>query len=195
MRQLWKFVCLACLLSLGACKEEEEPSLIPDYYWGEASALKNGKEWQPLIYGITLRGISRQYGILMDVFSEQGFRRERLTFGYLKKDRIDSFPVLADSIFKNENNFPNELIYSDSCDATHSTMIDDGDVVGDFYDVDQTKDNYIEIVEYDEESGEVSGRFEVTFILTYDSPWTPDSPDTVKFTNGVFKTKIWDELE
>lgn len=164
---------------LYSCKEEQ--SLIPDIYWGEVSAIKNGQPWSGLIYARP----NEPYGfyIRIEVFNEQEFHREALTIfkipNELKKNRIDTVQAEIDTLLTG---------------ASYATLVDDGDVLGDLFKVYEGEmENYITITSYNEETGEVRGNFEVAFVFGEGVVGTksdPTAPDTIRFTNGQFHTKI-----
>ncbi len=65
-------------------------------------------------------------------------------------------------------------------------MVDDGDVGGDAYDVDETKDNEVIVTYIDTIAGIARGRFRVSFVV--DEPKMYDSsPDCLTFSQGEFE--------
>ncbi len=183
--------------SFFTCKREAQRPRFPN--WGFVTATANGEPWltfmtntaiqQPWsikIYGY--EGSDRSdhpcnqntFSINMRKFNPDGFMREALSFGkiparegtYLLKGRpgpcnIDTLPA-----------------------ASFNTSQDDGDVGKDVYRVLQTESSWLTVSSYDPTTQEIKGTFSVTFIMDYKSPSLPVYPDTVRFTNGSFHTKI-----
>lgn len=58
------------------------------------------------------------------------------------------------------------------------------DVLGENYEVLDTENNYISIQSIDRRGGIITGKFQCTFLNVN------DDTDTVRFTNGSFKTKV-----
>lgn len=169
---------------LVSCRSEEEPSLISGYYWGEASAFKNSEKWLPLVIGVSSYDDDGSFSIsLNDTLYNQGLWIESLFISSLTAE-VGRFEIHLSSDESNK---------VDLLTASFITRLDD--VLGDVYEVDESATNFVEILTYDSLSKEVSGRFEVTFILSDDNEWTLDSPDTIRFTGGVFHTRILDKLE
>jgi hypothetical protein len=54
------------------------------------------------------------------------------------------------------------------------------------------ENNYLQIDEYNKDTKEIKGRFQVTFVLKYLPKSRSSDPDTIRFTNGVFHTKVFD---
>ena len=169
---------LAVLVSFQSCKDD--PSFIPDIYWGEVSALKNGQPWKGLIYAQP----NKPYGffVRIDVFKNQEFHREALTIFKIpydiQKNTIDTIRFEIDTALTG---------------ASYATLVDDGDVLGDGFKVYEGEtENYITVTSYNEETGEVGGEFEVTFVFSEPggNRSDPSAPDTIRFTNGQFHTKV-----
>lgn len=172
-------ILLTVLTAFQSC--QEEPSLIPDIYWGEASAIKNGEPWNGLIYAQPDEPYGYGFSISINAFNKQQILRENLHFYKIpyivKKNKIDTIELRIDTVLTG---------------ASYNTILDDGDVLGDIFDVyNGASENYIRVTSYDENSGEVRGEFAVTFVFDEtDNRSDPTAPDTIRFTNGQFHTKI-----
>jgi len=160
------------LLFFSNCKKP------PTEIQGIATATKNGTEWE----GKCISGYDNQYPdeLFFDIttYSPEGFRRE--SFGIFRIDQIGTFNVtlpLRDSIGMMLNKYW----------SSYSTLIDDGDVLGDLYKVLESEKNTVEITTIDYESMIITGKFNISYINTYD---TIPAPDTIRFENGEFQAKI-----
>lgn len=173
-----KYSMIAGFILLGSCKEDED--FIPDYYWGEASALKNGEEWNPEVIAIKSE---ESFAVFIDGYLQDNGSpyMERLSIAPLPHSNgiYDLFDVKTINVLE-----------SDSIQAFYSTSF--GDVLGDTYRPDNNSNNYIEILEYNACTKEIRGTFNVTLVLSKDDASGPPPPDTLKFTNGTFHTKIRD---
>ena len=154
-----------------SCSEEEEPDLISDHYYGEVTALKNGVEWRADPAGVEIKLDS----VFTFIFDERNQIRAI-------QERFALFEVRASSSDEIENS---------SFDMAFNTWVD-GDSLGDRYELIISSDNYIRISSYDPETKMVSGVFQASFVLTYNSQWTENTSDTVRFTDGQFWTQIVD---
>ncbi|MDO6389558.1 hypothetical protein Q4E40_05435 [Pontibacter sp. BT731] len=78
--------------------------------------------------------------------------------------------------------------------SSYSTLVDDGDVLGDIFKVyGKAVDNYVTITSFNEKTREVKGEFQVTLVFDQlDNRNDPTAPDTIRFTNERFHTKIND---
>jgi len=101
--------------------------------------------------------------------------RNALTIWGIKKGDIGVFKISSDSI-------PEYI----SC--FYTTIPEDGDVLGDVFKLDKTKDNTIEITEIS--GNEIKGKFNATLIRDTSRPKYLESYDTLRFTDGVFHTRI-----
>ena len=174
-----------------SCGDEEEPDLIPDNYYGEVTALKNGVEWHANPYGVAYREDSL-FSLLFDQLTLQAFVRERLSF-VLVKENSSQQKLAPSSNFYGEGHRPiDSMVRSDSAGISFMTIVG-GDAIGDIYDIIPEPSNYITITSYDEETNEIEGEFEATLFMTKGSEFTIGSPDTIRFTQGVFRTKVRDE--
>lgn len=174
------FIIMILFIGLPSCKKETL-STIPDIYWGEVSATKNGESWTGKVYAGRIRIESYGFFVTVDVYNGQEFMRERLI--------LSKIPYLeqANTI---------HLVDTVLTDASYGTLVDDGDVVGDIYKViEGESDNFVTITSYNEETKEVKGNFQVTFVFDEtDTKSDPTAPDTIRFTSGEFHTKIIDNL-
>lgn len=168
------------IFSFMACNKDNG-NLVPDIYTGTASATKNGEEWNSLAYFDEINSSNPSLFILrMDIYNNAGIWRETFDIRRIQA----SFEVQEITSIDNQNELG--LLSAD-----YSTILFDGDVVGDIYGLDTTATNkIIQITSYNSSRAEIKGIFNVSLILTRDSnePGTP--PQNLVFTNGEFTVKV-----
>jgi hypothetical protein len=167
------------LLAVSCEKDEKLPELHLDY-WGTAPSIKNGKLWDPKIYGgkIPLLGY---YGLAFDEYDSGNIRRRGLGISKIPGPEIGIFKI--EEVDINASNRIHAILF---------TSLEDGDVLGDVFLLDTTKINFIEISEV--KGNEVKGSFEVN--LKRDSPLSRkylESDDTLKIECKAFHTRIADK--
>lgn len=176
-----------------ACVYEHLAPDVPT--WGSASALVNNEKWGARYPGFfqTIRAIRGTYGtaipckneyyyIRADIYNNSAFLRESIRF--VKVPFIKGKHKIIDFDFQCIDNEPVAYGY-------FSTSSDDGDVSQDDYDVLETADNFIIIDSFDTNKEEVKGSFQITLVINRRSLNDPSPlPDTLRFTNGIFHTKI-----
>jgi hypothetical protein len=77
---------------------------------------------------------------------------------------------------------------NDSVYGISHTLIDDGCVSGDQYNILNSEDNFLQI-DHDPKSKEIRGTFQLTFIFEREGA-EHTLPDTLRFTSGKFHTKM-----
>jgi hypothetical protein len=157
------------------CKEEYAE---PEYYWGEATAELNGQYWISKIWGAERNNL---IDITLHKFNQANLRRENF-FLYKIPPQIGVYKILktsADSA-------------ADTTGIFYNTLEDDGDVILDIYHLNETDStHFVQITAYNEKTTIVEGTFQVSLIRDATRPKRhPHIADTLRFTNGRFKTKI-----
>jgi len=156
-------VVFICLIFI-ACGEDNEEQ---NDFLGKVSYNKNDKfiETQCVISFINY------YGFEVLVYNTADELREKLV--------VDSISEIEKGILKSD------------ITAFYNTRVSHGDVIQSHYYLDTTANNYFIIDTYNETTGDVSGRFQLTMILEvwYDLYNEPES-DTLRFTEGQFETRI-----
>lgn len=171
---------LSIFLSNSCSKEDP----LDKYYWGEATATKNGmaSSWSARPRCVVNKPYNQGMDIIMDVFNSQGFKRENLFF-YKIPNEVGNYDITKSSLHTVDSTHG----------ASYGTLIDDGDVAGDsYYLIQGIVENKLTI---DKKKGnEIWGTFQAAFVKdkTY-LPQDPTAPDTVIFTNGKFHTKLLTE--
>jgi hypothetical protein len=77
-----------------------------------------------------------------------------------------------------------------SVNSNFSNTTPDGDVSKDFYESVDVATNYVQITDINRKTGEVRGKFDVTYVIFIRQDRT--SPDTIRITNGQFQARIRD---
>lgn len=181
MKKILTLTIPVILIFINSCNKEN--SLIPDIYWGEVTALKNGESWNGKIRATPNALYGYGFDIRVDVYNEYDIKIEYFNIAripYLERYYIiDTIKSYVDTVLTG---------------ATYLTL--NGDVIYNSYDVFPGDiDNFINVTSYNETTREVEGAFEVMFVKIQRPPGNiPSSPDTLRFTNGIFHTKV-NELE
>ena len=171
------------LFLLENCKED--PIIEPGLYSGEATALKNGKTWSGRTRSNQVFQEPEKLILLIRLYSESGFLREQL--GITGINRINRKQLISEiNYITIENN-------TSKISANYITV--NGDVVGHVYGLDTlATDNFIQITNVDTTAMEISGIFNVSFILERKGNGTPENPPVnIRFTEGQFTTKVEQE--
>lgn len=172
------FFLFYLFMLLPSCKDEVwifEPGPME---YGKATAKKNGEEW-------TASAVSVKY----DPPYENYFRVDYSTFEqglYLRESiLLGRIPTIIgkNKVYKlSQDNFTYDKVVSG-----YGLTIDDGDVAGDFYNLDESADdNEIEVTYIDTIAGIARGRFTVTFKIVPPIE-NPNAPECVKFSDGTFE--------
>ena len=77
--------------------------------------------------------------------------------------------------------------------ANYYTLMDDGDVLCDIYDVysPDSSENYLQLSSYNMNQKLVKGSFQATFLIKdKNNKCLANAPDTIRFRNGEFYTKF-----
>ena len=184
---------LGTIIFFNACKKDMIP--LPSYYWGNVSTDKNGQNWanEPKGWTLTLYGVvdtrgarikKDTFALLIDRFNESNSHREGI--GILGIPiKIGQYNILS-----TKGLIDNKQV--DSTMASFSLSSEDGDVQIGYYNVLETAPNIISVDELDTIKNEVRGKFNITFINEYPKAGSP--PDTIRFKNGVYHTKIHEKL-
>ena len=179
------FAIYIFLLFITSCKEDPIPE--PNSFIGEAIALKNGVPWTGEIIQFQESNTTLgKFVLRIHVYNTQGFLRENFSIKRLEK-----------SLNTQEIDILNFSANSDiaGISANYTTIIDDGDVVGDDYGLDTlATDNFIQITNVDTAAMEISGIFNVAFVLERKGNGTPENPPVeIRFTEGKFTTQVEQE--
>ncbi|MBI1226900.1 MAG: hypothetical protein GC192_16835 [Bacteroidetes bacterium] len=168
---------ISCI-SIGCKKEEKVPIFHPgDMTYGRMDAKKNGKNWIASSSAQNYDNIHSLFALDAVTYSEEGFLREELFLNKIPK-KVGKYVVSG----------PYNDIIDDFIGSAYHTLEDDGDVLEDTWDVDETAaDNYLEITFIDTIENIVKGNMTVSFKISTDGgKRNADNPDKVKFSKGAF---------
>ncbi len=168
------FICFSC----------SKDQVGVSYYWGEASALRNGEHWEPKAYLFSrVQDIGPGYfEVTLNWFHPvNGFLREGIGLSKIDVTRLHDTIVVDNSYFLD--------VETGTSTGFYGTVLDHGDVGGDIYMVLESEENFLIVTDWNAENEEIWGVFQVTFVFAEEKHETPDIPDTLRFTNGVFHTK------
>ncbi len=155
-----------------ACNRNPDPEpFLPDDYWGEASAEKNGELWvaHPACWIDLVNNTN--INIQIDSFYSGSYLAESLT--------IVAIPP-----------FPGTYKILKSGPLPHSYLdISDGDQQLGLYLISESDStNQMTLDSYDTLSKEIKGTFNLTFLVEH-RPYSY-SPDTIRFRDGKFHGKL-----
>lgn len=178
------FLLVFIILFCCACnKEELEPKIDWSVYQSEA-VLNDSLRWYADVSWTSKLNSGKRI-IQFDVFNEYRELREKI--------RIRDFNLKVGDIplsYGWRGSDPKEP------SAYFDTFIADGDASTEFYDLFDKEgfDNYVKINHISADSLEIEGEYQLFFVISEDSPSKFDKtrPDTLAFTNGVFKARYID---
>jgi len=117
--------------------------------------------------------------LFSSLYSTEGYLRQQLFFmrvpEILGKHSIIPFSGKCDE---------NDPIY-----CVLYTIEQDGDVLAEIYTTLKGSDSYMQIDKFNKKTGEIKGAFQVTLVMEKRGD-NPNLPDTLRFTNGRFHTKM-----
>ena len=144
------------------------------------SAERDGLAWSPEIIAYRNKPYGQGIDVEIERYTTRGFRRETLLF--FKVPDVVGVSPLAHTTSR---------IIDSLTGAFYATSLDDGDVLGDVYQLLDTDfiDDYVELERI--EGDEVWGSFQVTFERDPFFPVVDSSgPDTLVFRRGTFHTRV-----
>ena len=149
------------LFLIFSCKKDEFP--IPDYYFGNASALKDGVQWDAKPYASRLENgdVKVNFNVIS---TKTGFSETLQASWFLSKEGKYTFKDTTKmSIFWSETS-------------------SDGDAISNWHANIAGTDNFLTIDKFDEKKKTLSGTFQLAA--------KDDNGHVIKFTNGKYNTKI-----
>lgn len=174
--KLTALLVTALTVLLICCRKEDNKSS----YIGEANAYKNGIKWEAYTHTSTFRNDSNKIDIIISTQDKNNIVREHLNILNLSlelgKHSIDT--IYGSTLL---NNFG----------ITYTTLVDDGDVIGDeYYSPARNEENHVVVDSYDSITGDLSGRFNFYLVLGDRIKFDHSLPDTMRFTDGNFHIRI-----
>lgn len=162
--------------------------------WGYLTADMNGSDWSKTYknaYQVTHGAISYLdkpqgvfYSISSMLYTAEGYNRQEMLFQNIPfspqtgRHRVVSCNAYASC---KSSNKPNVALFE---------LLSDGDVSGDCFNTVDSEDNYIQIDSYNAERKEIKGHFQLTLANARIPRSSKALPDTLRFRNGRFHTKI-----
>lgn len=166
------------MLSIASCEKQKISPLPQNHeYIGEVTALKNNVTWNAKVRAIPNFSGSKGFSLEFRRYNTNGDMLEGISTYNIQP--IEGRQILYNTKSANR---------SDSTGSDYYTLVD-GDVVEDSYILDENKESFILIQQYDSESNTIKGEFEIYTVIEIDGPVSPGDPE-VRFTSGVFLTRI-----
>ena len=166
------------------CDNQAPPDNMPIYSpgnmeHGSVSACRNGKNWEA--EGMASRYAEKDsiFGLSFDTYTYDGILRE--TGG------INEIPLQLGkyAVWRN----PYGGGFNGKTVGSFTTIVSDGDVIGDRYRLDESKDNYVEVTTLDTIANKAAGYFELHFVVQQPKNYEENS-DEVHFNSGTFEVDI-----
>jgi hypothetical protein len=186
-------IILLLLLPVIACEDEYGSNKHLVTFGGFEVDL-NGRPWKYPIW--------EQFGTINGFTYKQSCESTELAMSWMRFDGKFSFDNSdeAELRFNKVPLLPGkyalEQIRFGECDSDNVVetifWLRFGDTLGDRFQLIETVDNFFAIDSYDSISKVITGSFQGTYVndrIPSNSNWYPD---TLKFTNGKFRTKIFD---
>ena len=180
---------ISMVLLLSTCKKKDER---PNYFWGEATATLNGQSWETPGWEVKIASGDKSstgtpcnlqsIDIGIHKFNPQNYLREKIAVVKVPP-QLGTYPVNASRICEGDS----------TVGGGYTTFAADGDVIKDIYKVLETEDNTITVSAYNPSSKEISGSFRIAFVFDPKQDSRKDdplAPDTIRFTNGQFRSKV-----
>jgi hypothetical protein len=171
-----ELIFIVIVLTIIASCNKKEPIIDNSPYWGEMSVSKNISNWVGKPYAVnTINGING-LSIIIDSVDIFNILRESISFTKIplmlgKYQIFDIVPQANDSI-------PG-AIYG---------IWEDDILTGIYKVLESDSSSFVALTSFDSLSKEVKGTFDLTFISVRKPH--PSYPDTVRFRDGVFHTKL-----
>ncbi len=188
------FFLLLCFI--GACKKDNNtnicdnqapPDNMPIYgtyspdntKQGSINACRNGKNWEA-------SGAAYRYAERDSIFQLSG---TTYTYDGIPREGwgISEIPLQLGkyTVFR----YPGGGGFIGKITAGFTTVVSDGDVIGDRYSLDESQDNYVEVTTLDTIANKAVGYFELHFVVQQPKNYEENSEE-VYFKNGTFEVDI-----
>ena len=169
------------LLSLFSCHKDDMPIYqAGDMEHGSINACRNGKNWEA-------SGAGYRYMEKKDLFQLDG---ATYTYdGVLSEGwGINQIPLKIGkyTVFRHPTGVGG---FIGKTTAGFTTIVSDGDVIGDTYRLDESHNNYVEVTTLDTIANKVAGCFELHFVVEQPKKYEYNSEE-VCFKNGTFEVDI-----
>lgn len=174
-----------CLFLLSSCAKEE----VEDLSVHELTILLNGAPWAHDSFHLSHRPDSKQVRAFWDIISGDSsiyLITSRVDNSIYEKQVYYRVPIRPGNYYliDKQPSIKNDTIVKVTYSSTISL-----DVAYRYYKILETESNHITIDAYDRDRQIISGKLNVTFINAN------NDKDTLRFTEGVFRTTIENEPE
>ena len=175
---------LIAMMLFSACKKETQKPEEEVIYLGDATALKNGDTWSAKTSGKYFHTDTSTFSLLIENYTVDGYRRGSLLFMRIPYKNGTFFF----NIYEYGTSSANDTIQT----CTFHTVLDDGDVVGDAYQLVRDSAAWLTVRIKDASTGDIEGEFSAEFVkwLYMGEEYDPASPDTIIFTNGTYNARV-----
>ncbi|MBX2928114.1 MAG: hypothetical protein KF852_09790 [Saprospiraceae bacterium] len=166
------------LLVVSSCKKEELSYPDPNAGNAHVSALRNGEDWYGYLGWLPFEFTQKDTVEFVFFVTEDNIIRQTLGFYRIPLKTGQHLLSLAGR----------GMLLGQFSYGSFSTYLGDGDVGGEIYHTSSdTAFHFFAIDTYDLATGVVEGRFQVELIKDPLRDIFPDTPDTLRFTDGKFK--------
>ena len=191
----WTFIALLLAGLLPSCKDDDQIDLPSHLFMdnGDVTVLMNGED---ISSGFTVRVAARVGSstscfpgkLNLETIYSISDNVQRKAFG------VHNIPLQVGHYTISRIETGNQVCDSNILIASFATSVSDGDVQGDYYLPTENEDNFVSVASYNETTGEVTGTFQITFVIELeDEPpfkTDPNAPDTIRLTQGQFSAVI-----
>lgn len=157
MKNMFFKLLLFGFLAVSACKKDKDDNVViftpGEQVFGWAKGVKEGKAWEASGYWRYHTDDSTHVGIDFKTYSEFGELREDIGLNEIPLS-LGTYTIKG-SIYDLGDNFVG---------GSYGLLIDDGDVAGGIFFVDENEDNFITITEIDMLTNIIKGFFQLHFI-------------------------------
>jgi hypothetical protein len=169
-------IAIYIALILASCTKDPTEPAPEGPWWGDARADKNGTSWVGKPYAVTSKEYSDRVNLSID----------SLEYGYYLTKSLEIYRVpLRQGTYPIFDNLPK---INDSIVRAKYYFVDYDVLYGTYKVLESDSSSFITITSYDPVSKEVKGTFDVTLVKEI-APG-PNAPDTIRFRNGMFHTKV-----
>lgn len=190
MNHIKNLLIISALLLFSCSGEDEISQQTIEFYdspspytYGWVKAIKNGQYWEAHPRASDQSTLDQQnntFGLIFLFFNKKGIPRQKLSILFIPK-KTGLYDVLTQSDIVERGSTIN---------ARYTTIVADGDVTGEGYRLDESVTNVVTVDSFNEGTGEVTGNFNLSFIIEEEYDRDPEKPDYITFENGEFYAKL-----
>ena len=175
------YIIVLSILLFFSCKKEDEPIVAFDSFWGTVSALIDEVEWMSIkIYARNNTHKGEGINIHITNVDEFDISRNSIDFSKIPYS-LGTYRLENANLQEDDGKVGGFLSFNDS------------DVLLAYFQIlEIDSSSFITLESYDPLTNEIRGTFDATFILETQYDTSREFPDTIRFRNGIFHTKIID---